>query len=419
VERLIGVDINVNYLAEASKRLETVSTIQVELQQGNFFKLDWFKVLGDYKKYGLILGNPPWVTSAELGALESENLPEKSNFHGRAGIEAMMGKSNFDISEWMLLRYLEWLQGRNGALAVLCKTAVARKILSCAWNNKYPIQTARLYKIDAMKYFGAAVDACLFVLETAPSATSQDCDVFESLDALTPMNQIGFHDKLLILSVKAYERRRYLFGPEQNYIWRSGIKHDCTKVMELKIVGETLQNGFGETVDIEDTLLFPLFKSSDISNGRLNPRGFMLVTQQTVREDTTRIRMKAPKTWAYLEAYASWLQKRSSSIYRNRPAFSIFGVGDYSFTSWKVAISGFYKKINFTKIGPIDQRPAVFDDTVYFLSCRKRRRSRFYFLTSQFRSSARVLQLNDFLADKRPITIDLLKRLSIKSWRFT
>lgn len=228
------------------------------------------------------------------------------------------------------------------------------------------------------------------------------------------MNQIGFHDKLLISNVKAYERRRYLFGPEQNYIWRSGIKHDCTKVMELKIVGETLQNGFGETVDIEDTLLFPLFKSSDISNGRLNPRGFMLVTQQTVREDTTRIRMKAPKTWAYLEAYASWLQKRSSSIYRNRPAFSIFGVGDYSFTSWKVAISGFYKKINFTKIGPIDQRPAVFDDTVYFLSCRNEEEADFLFSLLNSEAAQEFYSSMIFWADKRPITIDLLKRLSIK-----
>ncbi len=290
-----------------------------------------------------------------------------------------MGKSNFDISEWMLLRYLDWLQERNGAFAVLCKTAVARKILSYAWNNKYLIKTARLYKIDAMKHFGAAVDACLFVVETSPSSNSQDCDVFESLDNLIPLNKIGFHNKLLISDVKAYEHRSHLFGLEKNYIWRSGIKHDCTKVMELKTVDGTLCNGFGEIVDIEDNYIFPLLKSSDISNGRINSRGFMLVTQQTIGEDTTKIRTKAPKTWTYLESYASLLQKRSSSIYRNKPAFSIFGVGDYSFTSWKIAISGFYKKINFTKVGPVSQRPAVFDDTVYFLSCSNEEEAEFLF----------------------------------------
>lgn len=39
VERLIGIDVNINYLAEASKRLGTISPIQVELQQGNFLRL--------------------------------------------------------------------------------------------------------------------------------------------------------------------------------------------------------------------------------------------------------------------------------------------------------------------------------------------------------------------------------------------
>ena len=33
------------------------------------------------------------------------------------------------------------------------------------------------------------------------------------------------------------------------------------------------------------------------------------------------------------------LDNRKSSIYNKRPRFSIFGIGDYSFSKWKVAIS--------------------------------------------------------------------------------
>ena len=205
-----------------------------------------------------------------------------------------------------------------------------------------------------------------------------------------------------------------VFRLKKNYIWRSGIKHDCTKVMELKTVDGTLCNGFGEIVDIEDNYIFPLLKSSDISNGRINSRGFMLVTQQTIGEDTTKIRTKAPKTWTYLESYASLLQKRSSSIYRNKPAFSIFGVGDYSFTSWKIAISGFYKKINFTKVGPVSQRPAVFDDTVYFLSRSNEEEAEFLFSLLNSEVAREFYRSMIFWADKRPITIELLKRLSIE-----
>lgn len=49
-----------------------------------------------------------------------------------------------------------------------------------------------------------------------------------------------------------------IFGFE----WRQGVKHDCSKVMELSVDGSVLKNGQGETVDIEDDIIFPLIKSS-------------------------------------------------------------------------------------------------------------------------------------------------------------
>ncbi len=73
----------------------------------------------------------------------------------------------------------------------------------------------------------------------------------------------------------------------------------------------------------------------------------MLITQHTTGADTSRIAQKAPHTWDYLQSYAHLLDRRASSIYRNRPRFSIFGVGPYSFAPWKVATFGFYKQLAF------------------------------------------------------------------------
>lgn len=415
-ERLIGIDINPHHLAEARKWLKTLPAAErISLQEGDFFKIHWSEVLGTAPKKWLILGNPPWVTNAELGLLGSDNLPEKRNFHRRLGIEAVTGKSNFDISEAMLLQYMDWLRGRIGTIAVLCKTAVAHKILAQAWQENYPIKSARLYTINAMQHFAAAVDACLFVLESAPGATSRDCARFGSLDDHQPAHQIGFHDGLLIADLASYKRQQHLYGIiDPAYTWRSGIKHDCAKVMELACTGGTLHNGLGESVELESIYLFPLLKSSDIGNGRTQARGFMLVPQRTPGEDTTTIAILAPRTWQYLQAHADLLSKRGSSIYRNRPAFSIFGVGAYSFAPWKVAISGFYKKLCFIKVGPIGQQPVVFDDTVYFLACRSEEEADF--LCSLLNSQAAHEFYNSmiFWSDKRPITVDLLKRLSLK-----
>ncbi|MGH2413367.1 MAG: hypothetical protein ACREPR_07040 [Brasilonema sp.] len=109
------------------------------------------------------------------------------------------------------------------------------------------------------------------------------------------------------------------------------------------------------------------------------------------------------------------MSKRSSSIYRNRPEFSIFGVGEYTFASWKVAISGFYKTLNFVQVGQIGRQPVVFDDTVYFLSCRSK--SEAYFLAALLNSqpAREFLESMIFWSDKLPITIELLKRLNLQT----
>ena len=128
-------------------------------------------------------------------------------------------------------------------------------------------------------------------------------------------------------------------------------------------------NGVEEEIEIENTHLYPLLKSSDIGNGRVTScRKLLIVTQTRVGQDTSHIRATSPLTWAYLSSNADSFSKRKSSIYRGKPLFSIFGVGEYTFKPWKIAISGLYKNLFFQLVGPISGKPVVFDDTVSFLS---------------------------------------------------
>lgn len=411
---LFGLDINRQHLNHARNRMmPEVATDRLVLREGDFFKTDWSDLVNTFSSPLLILGNPPWVTSAELGALESLNLPQKSNVNGHSGIEALTGKSNFDISESMLQRHLDWLKDQSGWIAVLVKTSVARKILVRAWKTEYPLNSAAIYSINAMKHFGAAVDACLFMLSVGSAAAPIDCAVFDDLDAESPSHFLGFHDGALVANVADYERRRHLNASEDRYTWRSGIKHDCSKVMELRVENDQYHNGLGEVVEIEDTLLFPLLKSSDVNGSGNCKKRFMVVTQTSPGAPTDRIRDVAPLTWDYLTSHRALLDKRVSSVYRGRPAFSIFGVGEYSFAPWKVAISGFYKSLKFTSIGPLYGRAVVFDDTVYFLPCKSKEEAEFLAELLNSAPAQEFFRSMVFWTDKRPITIDLLKRLSI------
>jgi len=139
----------------------------------------------------------------------------------------------------------------------------------------------------------------------------------------------------------------------------------------------------------------------------------MLVTQRTVGESTAPIRYKAPKTWAYLNDHGELFAKRKSSIYKNRPRFSIFGVGEYSFAPWKVAISGLYKQLRFVIVGPHAGKPVVFDDTCYFIPCQSEKESQYLAGLLNSEAARQFFQSFIFWDAKRPITIDILRRLDL------
>jgi hypothetical protein len=414
ISDLFCLEYNSAYVDELTHRIsQEEKSEKVRLRQGDFFKQDWASILASASEPTLIIGNPPWVTNATLGKLNGTNLPPKSNFQGHTGFDALTGKSNFDISEWMLIHLLEWASRREATVAFLCKTAVARKVVKHRWKHRLKPYRFSMYEINALQYFGASVDACLFVAETTGEVVKRRCPVYRDLHQPVLKQEIGISGDALISDIEKFARTRDLLG-QSAYVWRSGIKHDCSKIMELAWDEKgRWQNKLDEVVDIEDTYVYPLLKSSDVAKGCTQPRRFVLVTQQTTGEDTSQIQDEAPETWTYLISHAKRLNARGSSIYRNRPPFSIFGIGPYSFSPWKVAVSGLYKKLQFTVVGPIDGKPVMLDDTCYFLSCESEEEA--VLLKHMLDDELAVDLYHSFIFwdEKRPITVDLLSKLDL------
>ena len=408
-----GFDINPDYVAELKSSLSSGLNGKCDIKIQNFFEMNWptyFKSLPDNL---LIVGNPPWVTNSGLGALRSNNLPKKNNFQKLGGFASKTGKANFDISEWMLIKLLESLRNKKSCLAMLCKTAIARKTLKHAWLNDFGLNNSSIHLFDAKKHFGVSVDACLFITHTGGKASSQTADIYPGLHFKKRQSKLGIVGKELVADVNSYRRYRDFDGLEY-YKWRSGVKHDAVKVMEFKKEDGVYINGFNEKCDLESEFLFPLLKSSDIANGRLTPNKYVLLTQKGVSDDTGIIRKKAPKTWRYLLKHAALLDKRKSIIYDKRPRFSIFGIGSYTFAPWKVAISGLYKNISFVEIGKYKRKPVVVDDTCYFIPCNSEKETSFITNLLNSKAAKGFIDSLIFLDAKRPVTIDILKRIDLK-----
>ena len=413
-QQVLSLEINPEYASKLTSRLsDRPDAAKVKLICESFFTADWPGLLKSLPEPVLVVGNPPWVTNAHLGRLGSENLPEKSNFQNHRGMDALTGKSNFDVSEWMLVRLTEWLNGRDATIAVLCKNAVARKVLSHIWREGLSVAGAEIHGIDAAQHFDAAVEACLLIVRLQSGKRCCEAAIYRNLGFTRPDAVIGYRDGMLLSDVPAFSRWQELLTTAGAQ-WRSGIKHDCSAVMELRREGKEYRNGLGEAVDIEAEYLYPMLKSSDIADGTAaTPRRYMLVPQRAVGADTAPIERTAPLTWRYLQSHQQHLARRGSSIYRNRPPFSIFGVGEYSFSPWKVAIAGLYKSLKFAVIGPYEGKPTVLDDTCSFLPCATEEDARH--LQSLLHSPPAQEFLNAFIFwdAKRPVTVEVLRRLDL------
>jgi len=146
----------------------------------------------------------------------------------------------------------------------------------------------------------------------------------------------------------------------------------------------------------------------------MTPDRYVLVTQRKPSDDTAEVEKLAPKTWAYLTAHADVLDQRRSIIYQKRPRFSVFGVGDYTFSPWKVAISGLYKNCRFDVVGEHHGKPIVLDDTCNFIPCASEKEARFMCELLNSDVCQRFLRSLVFLDAKRPVTIDILNRIDLK-----
>ena len=198
------------------------------------------------------------------------------------------------------------------------------------WRNNFAVNNSSNHLIDAGNHFGTSVDACLLIMHTGKQTRTQTAGIYGDISFGRLVRKFGVCNGDLVSDVNEYKVLRDIDGIEYRK-WRSGVKHDAAKVMELKREGSMLVNGFGERCDIESTHLFPLLKSSDLANDRCRPNRFVLLTQRKITDDTLAIESTVPKTWRYLLKHSEYLDRRRSIIYAKRPRFAVFGVGRYTF----------------------------------------------------------------------------------------
>lgn len=409
-QKSLGIEIQKSY---ADKLVQSLTVDNISILNKDFFaSLSNIKEFISENEKVLFVGNPPWITNSELSSLGSNNLPDKNNFDNIRGIEAITGKSNFDISEYIIKLLIDNFSDKQSVFAFLCKISVAKKIMNRLWKNNFQYKSAEIYPIDSKKYFSAAVDACLFYFDCSEKKGNSELVIFDSIENPVKKYTSGFYRNVYFedLSKKSSVE---IYGKSQ-FVWRNGIKHDCSKVMELTVTNKCLKNGYNETVDIESDLVFPYLKSSDLVKNSFVERKRILVTQKFINEPIDYIQIKYPKTWTYLQEHTDDFKKRKSIIYRNKCRYSIFSVGDYTFKPYKVAISGLYKSLNFRLISPYEEKTVLLDDTCNFISFDSKEKAEFILELLQSKTALQYLNARISWEAKRPIKTEVLNSIDFE-----
>lgn len=420
LKKIVGVEIYQPYVWETKFKIldyfllnKGFSKPEIDIIHGNAFEFDYEQLAKSTSRLKtLVIGNPPWVTNSELGSIDSKNLPQKSNFKKHSGFEAITGKGNFDIGEYISLIMLKCFENHNGTFAFLIKNSVVKNLIQDQKRNNFKISQSEKLNIDSKKEFNVSVNACLFVthLNTEPDFICKELD-FYSRDYLTTF---GWYKDKFVYSVKDYDISSIVDG-KSIFTWRSGVKHDCSKVMEFERVNGHYINGLGEEFDLEKKLVFGLLKSSDLKADKTNTfRKLTIITQKKIGQETKYIKDSLPLTYEYLTSQKEFFDKRKSSIYKDKPDFSIFGIGDYSFAKYKIAISGLYKSTHFTLVSPEDSKTIMLDDTCYFIGFDKIKMAQIAHLLVNSDLVQKFLKSIIFSDSKRSINKDTLMRIDFE-----
>lgn len=420
IKKIVGVEIYLPYVWETKIRVLSFYLDNVDLYKpvidiihADAFQYDYNLLASSTKRMNtVVIGNPPWITNSELASINSMNLPPKSNFKNFKGMDAITGKGNFDIGEYISVNLIEAFQKHQGLFAFLIKNSVVKNLIYCQKVYQYTIGNCEMLNIDSKKEFNASVKSSLFIatLNTAPEIKCEEYD-FYTKDRVTTF---GWYKNKFVYSVDDYDFSSIVDG-QSPFTWRSGVKHDCSKVMEIEQNGDNYANSLGDdNIEIEENLVYGLLKSSDLKLLETNKfRKLTIITQKNVGQDTKYIEEQLPLTFKYLNSHKDFFASRKSSIYTGKPEFSIFGIGDYSFAKYKIAISGLYKTTHFTLVHPNSCKPIMLDDTCYFIGFDDLKTSQIthYLLNSII--VQKFLKSITFTDSKRPINKDNLMRIDI------
>ena len=126
---------------------------------------------------------------------------------------------------------------------------------------------------------------------------------------------------------------------------------------------------------IESEVLYPLARGRDVSRWKAAASIYLLFAQDTATRkgiDLESMQSRYPKAFSWLKLFESQLGQRKSQAVRHFGAghafYTMFGVGEYTLSDWKVVWPELSNEMSAAVIGPYEGRPVLPDHTLVSVS---------------------------------------------------
>ena len=345
------------------------------------------------ERFDYVVGNPPWVNWQSLPEDYRQETKELWMHHGlfpHSGMDTILGKGKKDIS--MLMSYVamdNYLKerGRLGFVITqsVFKTAGAGQgfrrfqlgsgtpvavvlvddmanlkpfagasnrtaivVLEQGRPTTYPVQYSHWYKPGG----GSVIpeDVTLEDISREKIATYHEFYA-EPVDRTDPTSLwITGRERALkavkrVLGISDYQAHEGVNTGGANGIYWLEI---VGKRPDGLVVVRNLTKGTKRKVEnvqaaIEPDLLHPLLRGRDVSRWQVQPSAHILMVQDPEKRigyEENWLSVEYPKTYAYLKRFEDVLWQRKSQpvrrLMKSGAFYSMFAVGDYTFSPWKV-----------------------------------------------------------------------------------
>jgi len=346
-----------------------------------------------------LVGNPPWITWGTLPEATRkawrERYVDELDLLAHDGIESRLGHGNDDISVPFVLVCIHRYLGEGGDASFVLKRGVTKgpagRLFRRQRVGSRSVAVRHVHDFNGLRPFGndVAVNSAIYTLRAdADPEFPIETDSWTAGDTTPRFSSVAVMEETL-------NREQTGIVPVDNSDPASSWLRSDTESRALGACDHEIRHGVKDDAKavysieasqldkLEHDHVYPYLRSKHVVKYGLFGHDRHLVPLQKANQDNEReLRANCPETYEYLDSNRAALEDRSSSWLDNGPFYNLFGLGEYTWSPYKVVWCRLGFKPHFAVVSTVDdeilgEKTVVPGDHCMFISTEDRYEAHF------------------------------------------